>query len=405
MQLPLQYSKVNIIGFIRSLLMKSESKYKGQFYILSTGYFLFFLGFNSIIPELPSFLRSLNGGQYLGYIISLFALSAMLTRPISGKLSDQIGRKPIMILGAIIGAVVLATYPIFPFVFGFLMLRFAHGLSAGFLPTAAATAVADLVPANKMAKYMGLVGMFASVGMAMGPVLGSWIALHHSIQHLFYFASFITALSLVFVLIFKESHPSTTRFNIKMLYIKKEDVFDKKVSLPALIMVLTILGFGTILTLIPDLSDHLGIKNRGTFFFIFTVASVSIRVVLSNKFDKYDRVSLLKIGSGLLSISLLLLALASQKIHFYILAASIGIAAGINSPVLFAWTIDVADAENKSRAISTLFISLELGILIGAYTGGAIFDTELQNYTIPLLIGGISALIAFIILQFMVTKK
>ncbi len=52
-----------------------------------------------IIPELPSYLTKLGGGEYKGLIISLFTLTAMISRPFSGKLTDKIGRIPVMVLG------------------------------------------------------------------------------------------------------------------------------------------------------------------------------------------------------------------------------------------------------------------------------------------------------------------
>jgi len=310
-----------------------------------------------------------------------------------------------MLIGAVIGIIVLGLYPILPFVFGFLLLRFAHGLSAGFLPTAAATAVSDMVPNNQMAKYMGLIGMFASTGMALGPVIGSSIAQGFGINLLFYSAAIITAISLILTLFVKETLPKVKPLSRSMFRLSKKDLFDGDVNLPSLIMVLTILGFGVILTLIPDLSDSLGVKNRGTFFFIFTAASISIRILLSNAFDRFDRIEVLKIGSLILAVSLILLTFAQEKSQFYFLAFTIGMAGGINSPILFSWTIHLANNENKSRAISTLFVSLEFGIMVGAYIGGAIFDIKLQNYPLPLFISGFCSAVAYMILLLGKFKK
>jgi len=53
-----------------------------------------------IIPELPAYLTSLGGGEYKGLIISVFTLTAAISRPFSGKLADTIGRIPVMVIGA-----------------------------------------------------------------------------------------------------------------------------------------------------------------------------------------------------------------------------------------------------------------------------------------------------------------
>ncbi len=49
-----------------------------------------------LIPELPSYLSNLGGSEYKGLIIALFTLTAGLSRPFSGKLTDTIGRKPVL---------------------------------------------------------------------------------------------------------------------------------------------------------------------------------------------------------------------------------------------------------------------------------------------------------------------
>jgi MFS family permease len=115
-----------------------------DFFILCFSSFLFFASFNMIIPELPSYLTSIGGGEYKGLIISLFTLTAGLSRPFSGKLADKVGRKPVMIFGAGICILVSLLYPVITSVAGFLFLRFVHGFSTGFTPTGISAYVADI---------------------------------------------------------------------------------------------------------------------------------------------------------------------------------------------------------------------------------------------------------------------
>ena len=76
-----------------------------------------------IIPELPAYLTSLGGEDYKGLIISLFTITAGLSRPFSGKLADTIGRMPVMVIGTLVCVVCSLFYPILSSVGGFLLLR------------------------------------------------------------------------------------------------------------------------------------------------------------------------------------------------------------------------------------------------------------------------------------------
>src|SRR5690606_14156583 len=108
-----------------------------------------FASFNMIIPELPAYLTSLGGAEYKGLIISLFALTALFSRPFSGKMADKLGRVPVMMTGSAVCLVVGILYPLFSTVWGFLLLRLVHGFSTGFTPTGQAAYLSDIIPAER----------------------------------------------------------------------------------------------------------------------------------------------------------------------------------------------------------------------------------------------------------------
>ncbi|MDV7402315.1 MFS transporter, partial [Arthrospira platensis SPKY1] len=76
------------------------SLFTKDFILLCLSSYLFFSSFNMLIPELPSYLDSLGGRPYIGWIIGLFTLAALISRPFSGRLTDTIGRVPVMLVGA-----------------------------------------------------------------------------------------------------------------------------------------------------------------------------------------------------------------------------------------------------------------------------------------------------------------
>ena len=142
-----------------------------------------------LIAELPDYLTSMGGEEYKGLIISLFTVTAGLSRPFSGRLTDKIGRVPIMAFGSLVCFVLGFMYPLVTTVFPFLFLRLLHGFSTGFKPTGTSAYIADIMPFNRRGEAMGLHGLVGSLGMAIGPALGSWIALTFSINTLFYTSS------------------------------------------------------------------------------------------------------------------------------------------------------------------------------------------------------------------------
>src|SRR5262245_58932595 len=103
-----------------------ERLYTAPFLLLCLSHALFAGSFNMMIPELPTYLTKLGGAEHKGLIIALFTITAGLSRPFSGKLSDTIGRLPVMYIGVFACVICSLLYPVLAFVTGFLALRFFH---------------------------------------------------------------------------------------------------------------------------------------------------------------------------------------------------------------------------------------------------------------------------------------
>lgn len=360
---------------------------------------MFFMGsFNMIIPELPDFLSNLGGAEYKGLIISLFTLTAAISRPFSGKLVDQIGRKPIMIYGAVITMLSSISYVFVYSVMGFFILRLIHGMSTGFAPTGRTAFLADMVPLSKRGEAMGILGVSASLGMAGGPALGSEIAKHFGLDYMFYASALMAFISILIVLPMKETLKNPVPFKWSMLSVKVSDIYEPKVLGPATIMVLYAYSFGTVLTIIPDYSKFLGIGNKGLFFTVFFMSSLLSRIIAGKISDRKGRVIVIKVGLFIFSLGLIATALATSKWMFIGGAMLYGLGGGITSPTIFAWTIDLSDQVRRGRGISFMYLAMEVGIGVGAFSSGLIFGNVDSNLSLTFWASLLMIIIAFIYL-------
>lgn len=372
--------------------------YTSQFWLLCLSTLLFFSSFNMIIPELPAYLTSLGGEEYKGLIISLFTVMAMLSRPISGKLADVMGRKPVMIIGAVVGVGSGFLYPLFSSVFAFLLIRFIHGASTGFNPTGLSAYIADIIPKEKRGSAMGVLGVFTSTGFALGPSIGPFISESLGLDALFYSSSILAFLSLIVIVNMKETLPNPQRPNRKNMRIALRDVFEPQVAAPALYFLLSTYSFGGILTIIPDFTDHLELGNRGLFYTIFVFSSLFVRVIAGKLSDKIGRVKLLKIAAFIIIIALITLSQTTSIVGFVISAILYGLGVGINSPTVFAWTVDLSDESHRGRAMATLYIALEIGIGIGAISMASIYNNQSSQFSFAFISAGVLSVLSFLML-------
>lgn len=331
-----------------------------------------------LIPELPDYLSSMGGEDYKGLIIGIFTLTAGLSRPFSGKLTDTWGRVPVMMVGALVCVLCGFFYPLVNTVFLFLFLRLIHGFSTGFKPTGTAAFIADVVPLTRRGEAMGIYGFVTSSGMAFGPYMGSWIAENFNLNTLFYTSSAFAFLSVAILVSMKETLPVEKRqkLSFQLIKIKWKDVFHPDIWPVAVVVFLSTFGYGAVLTLTPDLSKVHGLENKGVYFLIFTLASLLTRVVAGKISDKKGRVEVLIAGCIIMVLALGLTSVTYHVYYFYLGGFFFGIAWGIISPSYQAWTVDLCTEETRGRAVATMYIALEAGIGSGAVLPMFLYDNK-----------------------------
>jgi MFS family permease len=369
-----------------------------QFGLLCFSNFLFSASFSMMIPELPGFLTKLGGAEYKGLIIALFTLMAGISRPFSGKLTDTVGRVPVMIFGSLVCVVCSLLYPVLTTVSGFLLLRFFHGFSTGFKPTATSAYGADVVHESKRGEAMGALAIGYTLGSSIGPLGGSYLVMNYSYNIMFYISALCALGSVIILYNVKETLPNPQKFSVNILRIKKTEIFDVSSVRPAIIMLLLCFSIGCVLTLSPDLSESVGLHNKGFFYACYTVASLLIRIVAGKSSDKYGRVIVLIFSSITMVIAMVLLSFAHSVTMVIVSASILGFSVGMNGPTIMAWTVDLCKVENRGRAVASVYIALELGIGSGALISGWIYQNRLENLVYAFMIPAVMALISMLLL-------
>jgi MFS family permease len=140
--------------------------------ILFLTVFIDLLGFGVAVPILAFSAKQYGAsGLTLGLILASFSLMQFFFSPIWGRLSDRIGRRPV-IVGSLLGNVIgFATFAFAGNVAMLFAARIITGIAAASVPTAQAY-IADSTDETNRAKGMAIVGMAFGLGLVLGPPLG-----------------------------------------------------------------------------------------------------------------------------------------------------------------------------------------------------------------------------------------
>jgi len=369
--------------------------YPPEFFRLCVAALLFFFSFNLVIPELPNMLRELGGAAYLGWIIPAFSISALIARPLSGWVTDNIGRKTTLMLGCAFCITAGIFYPLIGSVGGLLLIRVVHGFSTGFTPTGFTAYTADIVPSSHRGRAMGWLGLFNNAGTSLGYGLGALIALHFGRDMMFTSSALF---AVVAVIIFYNLPETLSKGKIKVKpKLKWDRLIYSPTWRPGILMLLVCISLGSVLTIMPDYTVSLGYANKGLYLTIYISFSLLFRLVSGKISDSLGRAWSTAIGTGVQVLAMWVLITSTVPYFFYTSAVLYGIGQGFNAPSLFAWAGDLGGMENRGRSISTLFISLELGIIIGGLLSGYLIAQWGGTYNDVFLMNGIAFGIAFIL--------
>lgn len=138
--------------------------------------FLNIAGFGLVIPLLPFFGKTFNAAAWqITLMFSAFSLGQFLAEPVWGRLSDRIGRRPVLVITIAGMALSYVALAFAPNVWLACLARLAGGLLGGNIATLQG-AIADITPPHQRAARMGLMGAAFSAGFMTGPALGGFLA-------------------------------------------------------------------------------------------------------------------------------------------------------------------------------------------------------------------------------------
>ena len=134
--------------------------------------FIDLVGFGIVMPLLPFYSQRFGAhGMGYGALVAAFSLMQFVATAFLGRLSDRIGRRPILLVTMLMNAAGYTLFAFAPSYWLLLLSRLVSGFAGGNI-SAAQAYVADITTPQERSKGMGLIGMAFGLGFTMGPAIG-----------------------------------------------------------------------------------------------------------------------------------------------------------------------------------------------------------------------------------------
>lgn len=133
-----------------------------------------------VSTAMPRIIASLGGMDWYSWVFSAYMLAATVFVPVFGKLSDQFGRRPLILMGVslfTLGALLSGLAQDMP---QLILFRAIQGLGASAMMPVSFAVVADLYPPHERGKSQGIIGAAFGIASFIGPLVGGWITDHTS---------------------------------------------------------------------------------------------------------------------------------------------------------------------------------------------------------------------------------
>lgn len=352
--------------------------------------FIDILGFGIVIPVLPLYAEHFGATPWqIGWLVGIFSLAQFFFAPVWGKVSDRIGRKPVLLLG-VIGTIV--GYLLMGMAGSVVMLfvaRLIDGI-AGANIGAAQAYLADISSPENRAKAMGLLGAAFGLGFVFGPALGGWAGVTFNYAAPMFIAAGLAAVNFLFIVFFlpESRHKDTAPRKSQRIF---PDLFQhvrvQQYVSSLVCYFLVIAGFSMMTALFALYLKHrfdLDALHTGYILAGIGVLGVLIQGGLIGRLVKRFGEGVLAVaGSALMFAGLVTLSLAGTMGVMLGASALIGIGNSLLMPTLSALASRSASADWQGRALGVVQSAGSLARFAGPLSAGWLLGFSEAGHRMP----------------------
>lgn len=359
--------------------------------------FLVMVGFGIIIPIMPFFLVKLGGNaSILGLFMATYSLMHFLFAPFWGRLSDRIGRRPVILIG-------LSGYGITFILFGLvseLWMMFAvrilsGAISSATLPTAMAY-IADTTSENERSRSIGLMSAAMGLGLIFGPALGGWLG-QQGFALPFFIAGGLALATWPFAYTYL---PETLCSAGATIAVNTNVLSPRAITSPlfSLFMLALILNFSAAMfeATFVFFAAHraaFGPKEIGLLFTILGLIGVVVQGSFIGRLVKrFGDINLIKAGLLLSAAGLSLILFASDMVSLLLTSAIYHIGVSLIGPSSSTLVTQHND-QGQGTSLGLMQSFGSLGRIMGPVVGGGLYELNIFS---PYLLGTAIMVIAYL---------
>ena len=338
------------------------------------------VGFGIVLPILPLYAERFGARAFSATaLVAAFSAAQLLFSPVWGRLSDKVGRKPILVLSLAGTAVASLLTGLAGSLTVLFVARVLDGISGASVSVAQA-AVADIAPPEQRARLLGLLGAAFGLGFVAGPAIGALAALGGPEIPFFLAAAIAAVNAVVAARRLPETHPRDRTARISPPYARENPRSSKGEGVVALVGVgfvglVAFSGFEATFALFAERRLGVRLAGIGALFAVIGLALVVVQVrVIGPVVDRFGEARTLRAGLVLNVVGLVLLATVHSWIPLVPALGCLVVGQGLVTPTLSSLLAGRVGADRRGGVLGVQQAAGGLARVVGPLAGGAVFQ-------------------------------
>lgn len=294
-----------------------------------------------------------------GLAFGAFAVSALILRPVAGRLSDTHGRRPLLIGGALISAVGMLGTAYADNLALVVLLRLLLGVAEAAFFVASLAALADLAPASRMGEAISYNSLGLYLGLAFGPPLGELLVNWAGFTAAWYGAAALSVVAAVVAAGIKNVRSRSAPIAGRARLIHWRAVP------PALGFFVSVVAMGVFFAFGALQAEAVGLTPASAPLFVYGLVVVAGRLSLARVLDRFPALLLGAVALAIIATGFLIMALWSSATGMIIGPAIFALGVTLSTPAFFSAIFATAKPGERGAASGTASVFLDLGIALG----------------------------------------
>lgn len=338
------------------------------FVLLCLAELAYFTAAGVAIYTLPTYVTGPigSGTAGAGLAFGAFAVSALVLRPLAGRLSDTRGRRPLLVSGALLCAAAMFLTAQADTLAVVVSLRLIQGVAEAAFFVAAFASIADLAPPSRMGEALSYNSLGLYLGVALGPPLGEALVEGRGFTAAWLGAALLALLAAATALSIGETRPVREAAAPPARLIHRA-------AIPASTGFLTsVVAMGGFLAFAPLQAVATGLGNTSLPLFVYGGVVVVCRVAFAKVPDRVPSLPLGATALAAIAAGLAVVALSTSPAGVVLGSGLLGVGVAFSTPAFFSAIFATATASERGAASATASVALDLGLGAGPIALGLV---------------------------------